>query len=904
MKLSSICSILVRTHAVRVLERPDDEELQCYLLQLGIEVTECDNNSENYESRIKHPWTSPSPKPSIFDDSSNSVIYLAVQVKALKKVKKSNIPISEVEELAVQVVQQVQQEWDAQGLQVVDDFFPLELGSTDFILGMKWLQTLGEMTINWKKLTMVFNDGNKRVAIKGDPGMCQNMVSVKSIARSIQHEKYGFLVEMKQMEEEESIAHHPGKIITKLLTDFDEVFDMPNGLPPQRDHEHSIKLKESTEPISVHPYRYPHAQKSEIERLVSEMLQVGVIQPSSSPFSSLVLLVKKKDGSWQFSIDYRALNKATILDKFPILVIDELLDELHGAMVFSKLDLKSCYHQIRMKKEDVSKMAFRTHEGHYELLVMPFGLTNAPATFHPLYKYKADNENKAADALSQRGDTLTCLDMSVSRFVNWEDMLEDLVHDPELNSIKEGKSSKWIPRIFDEFHGGSIGGHAGVLKTYKCLATELYWVGMKHDVTKLVSECEICQCNKYSNMVPGSLLQPLTLPDKILYGRDPPPLIRCGSQPTPIFEVDRYMEERDQVLKEFKEHLSKVQVNMKTKADCHRRDVQFKVGDKVFLKLRLRRQQSVVHNNEKLSPRYYGPYEILERIGNVAYKLKLPSTTTIHPVFHVSQLKKFIGSNIQKNDLPDGLTEEMEKRHVEENRVQQAKQQTLKSEFEMLQMEENESIDSFVTRLASIINKAGSVKLAYEDSTLVRKLLNAIPDRFLQIVASIEQYSDLDTMSLDKAIGRLKIFKERLKYKNERPVNTQERLLFAQHEDQGQQFKRHSHGGFNQSRGQENNRFRSERKNWESSQNNFKKETDSNPNKFTHDKSKVLCFKCKEYGHFANKCPSKKEEQSNLIEEDLEPTLLMETIEEAPGSFINQEESRSKNGRKFHSALN
>nr|GFB40323.1 hypothetical protein [Tanacetum cinerariifolium] len=105
----------------------------------------------------------------------------------------------------------------------------------------------------------------------------------------------------------------------------------------------------------------------------------------------------------------------------------------------------------------------------------------------------------------------------------------------------------------------------------------------------------------------------------------------------------------------------------------------------------------------------------------------------------------------------------LEIRHVGVNRVQQAKQQTLKSEFVMLQMKENESIDSFVTRLTDIINKASSVGLAYEDSTLVRKLLNVAPDRFLQIVASIEQYSDLDEMSLDEAIERLKTFKERLK---------------------------------------------------------------------------------------------------------------------------------------------
>ncbi|GKE25866.1 zinc finger, CCHC-type containing protein, partial [Tanacetum coccineum] len=188
-----------------------------------------------------------------------------------------------------------------------------------------------------------------------------------------------------------------------------------------------------------------------------------------------------------------------------------------------------------------------------------------------------------------------------------------------------------------------------------------------------------------------------------------------------------------------------------------------------------------------------------------------------------------------------------------------------------------------VNRVDGYITTAASVGLAYEDSTLVRKLLNAVPDRFLQIVASIEQYSDLDEMSVDEAIGRLKTFEERLKSKKEIRVDSQESLMFTRHEGQGKPFRERGRGRFNQSRGQENNRFRSERKNWESSQNNFKKETDSNSNKFTHDKSKVLCFKCKEYGHFANKCPSKKEEQSNLIEEDLEPTLLMATVEEAPG---------------------
>ncbi|GJX87170.1 zinc finger, CCHC-type containing protein [Tanacetum coccineum] len=234
---------------------------------------------------------------------------------------------------------------------------------------------------------------------------------------------------------------------------------------------------------------------------------------------------------------------------------------------------------------------------------------------------------------------------------------------------------------------------------------------------------------------------------------------------------------------------------------------------------------------------------------------------------------------ITKHKTAKAIWDALKTRHIGEERVQQARLQTLKSEFEMLHMKEDETIDTFTAKLTTIVNKAASLGHTMEDETLVRKLLNVVPDRYLQIVASIEQYSDLDEMTLEEAIGRLKTYEERIKYKRGKQVDNQEKLMFTRHENKGKYFRGRGRGKhkFSQERNHEN--FKVERKDGENSHKNYKRD---NFKKSSYDTSKLQCYKCKKIGHIAPKCPqrTKPNEQSNLVEEDLEPTLLMTILED------------------------
>jgi len=267
-----------------------------------------------------------------------------------------------------------------EGYPVIVDFYILPVATCQLVLEVQWLQTLGPVEMDYKQLTMSFKEGDTSHIFCGIRPTSLTALSDKELYGL---HGVGLFFQILSVGSSAQFPSYPSEV-SSLLEQYSFIFTAPTGLPPQWEHDHHIPLQPQTGPISVRPYQYPYYQKNEIEKMVHELLQSGLIRPSRSPFSSPVLLVKKLDGAWRFCIDYRALNDITIKDKYPIPMIDELLDELHGSKIYSKLDLQSGYHQIRVQEEDIPKTAFRTYEGHYEFVVMPFSLTNAPSTFQSL----------------------------------------------------------------------------------------------------------------------------------------------------------------------------------------------------------------------------------------------------------------------------------------------------------------------------------------------------------------------------------------------------------------------------------------------------------------------------------------------------------------------------------------
>eukprot|EP00261_Vitis_vinifera_P032286 XP_019073529.1 PREDICTED: uncharacterized protein LOC109121999 [Vitis vinifera] len=264
------------------------------------------------------------------------------------------------------------------GLEVTMDLVLLDISSFDVIVGMDWLaRHHAVLDCYLKKVTFQTSSGSY-MSFYGD-----RRLTFIPLIRNLDDKwsrkdgRHYFLFNLKG----------EGKKMTTIdcipmVCEFADVFpkELP-CLPPHREMDFSIELYPGTDPISIAPYRMAPVELKELNIQLQELQTKGFIRPSTSPWGAPVLFVKKKDGSLRLCVDYRKLNRVTVKNKYPLPRIDDLFDQLCGACYFSKIDLRSGYHQLRVRETDIPKTAFRTRYGHYEFVVMPFGLTNAPAAF-------------------------------------------------------------------------------------------------------------------------------------------------------------------------------------------------------------------------------------------------------------------------------------------------------------------------------------------------------------------------------------------------------------------------------------------------------------------------------------------------------------------------------------------
>ncbi|WVZ93867.1 hypothetical protein U9M48_039820 [Paspalum notatum var. saurae] len=283
--------------------------------------------------------------------SSHSFVseHLAVHITGWKELSKAiRVRVADGAELLC-THELAHKSWLVQGQQFTSSFKILPLKCYDIILGIDWLESHSPVEIDWVNKWISFRYKSQQVKLQGKG------------------------------------AVHPE--LQPVLQSYADLFSEPTGLPPTRSMMHTIPLMAGATPFRLRPYRYTPLQKDEIERQVAKLLQTNMIQRSRSPYASPVLLVKKKCGEWRLSVDFRRLNAYTIKNKFPIPIVEELFEELHGAQWFTTLDLRSGFHQILVAEEDRYKTAFQTHQGHYEYKVMPYGLTSAPATFQSVMNF-------------------------------------------------------------------------------------------------------------------------------------------------------------------------------------------------------------------------------------------------------------------------------------------------------------------------------------------------------------------------------------------------------------------------------------------------------------------------------------------------------------------------------------
>ncbi|GJU12756.1 putative reverse transcriptase domain-containing protein [Tanacetum coccineum] len=529
------------------------------------------------------------------------------------------------------------------------NLMPIHLGSFDVIIGMVCLAKNHAVIVCDEKIVRIPYE-NKILIIQGDESDKEKK-STLSIISCVKAQKYmekGCQLFLTQITMKENKDKSKEKRLEDVSTvrDFPEVFPEDlHGLPPIQQVKFQIDLVPGDAPIARAPYRLAPSEMEELSPQLQELSDNGFIRPSSSPWGVLVLFVKKKDGSFRMCINYRELNKLIVKNRYLLPRIDDLFDKLQGSSVYSKIDLSSGYHQLRVRDEDIPKTAFKTRYGHNEFQVMPFGLTNAPAVFMDLMNrahLRLILELLGKEELYVKFSE--CGDFCCRRY-NFLDTL--MIVEGIQCVLRRLKSIKdWNHPILQseirQFRGLRRFSYRDLSSKFtshfwkslnEALGTQLDMSTDYHPQTNGKSERTI---QTLEDMLRACVMDFEKGWDKHL------PLIELSynnSYHTSIKAAP--FEALYEKIIQIKHRLQALRDRQRSYADKRRKLLEFQVGDKVMLKVSPCKGVIRFDKRRKLNPRYIGHFKILAKVGTVAYQLEFPEKLSrVHSTFHVSNLKK------------------------------------------------------------------------------------------------------------------------------------------------------------------------------------------------------------------------------------------------------------------------
>ncbi|PKA64490.1 putative mitochondrial protein [Apostasia shenzhenica] len=485
---------------------------------------------------------------------------------------------------------------------------------------------------------MEFCLAGQQVKLQGEKGIYNQEIQLHQLRRLTTKKEVAYCYQLISItSDSQHLVAVPPKI-QELLEEFKHVFESPKQLPPQRHNDHQIYLQTETASINVKPYRYPHYQKSEIEKLVKEMLESGVIRPSHSPFSSPVLLVKKKDGTWRFC---STTKRCFPMDTEAQNAFEALKVAVTKAPVLSLPDFKKPFVVETWEEITMDFIIGLPSLGGKTVIMVVVDRLSKYAHFSALHRDFSANKVASifvADICHLHGIPKSIVTDRDKVFMSifWRELFR-------LSGTKLHYSTAYHP----ETNGQTEVTNRGLEQYLRCFTMESPTAWLTY-----LPWAELSYNTSYHSAIGCS-------PFQVLYGRLPPPIHSYEDNSTSVEAVDVMLSQRDAMLRQLKENLHRTRHRMKQQADKKRRDLQFKVGDRVLVKLQPYRQSSLKRQTySKLRRRYYGPYEILERVGSVAYRLALPNPSRIHPVFHVSLLKPYKQNpRFHPTQLPEGLAE-------------------------------------------------------------------------------------------------------------------------------------------------------------------------------------------------------------------------------------------------------